>query len=293
MCYDGFKARIIDLPIDKMKNNLDFTCVMSPKTGVQYGSYDLMRLYKDSDSKYSLNLKIYESGNSFVNGSIHKFWQNVNSNLFTLKDCQQAFKILFEAMECNADKANFTNLEIGVNVIVDFNPDLFLNRIISYKGKAFKPMGKAENSFGLVCETAEYDLKIYNKSREYNLPFGVLRIEKKITDSKFLKRNLIKNISDALEEKNVRLLLSDLSKSFDEVLYDDITIDEEYLTTMQKIALSKYRNPKYWLKPNMSKGERRNSKNRFRDYIKKYGSETYRNEIKENFNIAVEKILTL
>ncbi len=291
MCFDGFKEKYNNLPISTLKKNFDYTYIVNSKTGEQYGTYDLIQLKKNSNTEYALNLKIYGSGNAYLSGSIHKFWRNENYSLFTLEDCRIAFKQLFKEIECYRSESSLSNLEIGVNILLKFNPDLFINRIISYKGKEFRKLGKRENGIGVVCELAEYDLKIYNKSKEFNLPYHVLRIEKKIRDSKYLKRLNVINISDALIEKNAEVLLLDLYKSFDEVLFNDKTIDEKRMTTMQRIALAKYRNPKHWLKENMTKEERRNSKNRFRGYIKDFGKENYQQAIKDSLVIAVSKII--
>ena len=74
-------------------------------------------------------------------------------------------------------------------------------------------------------------------------------------------------------------MIKDLNRVFDEVLFDDKSIDETKLTTRQKLALSKYRNKDFWNE--LSRSNKLNTKKKFANLITKYGRENYLNEAKK------------
>ncbi len=289
MCYDGFKGNHKNLSLTFLKNSFDFYSLNNIDTGHQIPNYDLANIKANKYFKYGLNLKYFFKTKSFwINGSIHKFWKDNNYGIFTFEESRKAFLRLFKIIGGKPEEMSLSNLEYSLNLPVSFNPDIYLKRLIVFKSKEFNKLGRRDG-IGKYCEFTEYIIKIYNKGREYDLPYYVLRIEKKVTDSKHLRKFGIKTVADLLDKEKCKALLEDLLKCFDDILLDDISIDETKLTTNQKLALAKYRNPKFWIE--LDKETRRNSKQRFMNYIREFGKENLSIEVKEVAKNTIQKIL--
>lgn len=273
---DWFKIELMNRPADELRQRLDFINPVILKTRKIVGTHEIayIQLYDVKDC--AISVKIFRSGRVWVQGSIHKFWDSHNHSIFTIDETQKAFARLFEILGVNPANAKVLQLEYGVNINTEFNPNLFIDRLICFKSKPFEGMGNYEK-IGKVCYQKEYDLKIYNKGKQYKLKSNVLRIEKKIKDSYYLKRLGINSITDLTAAKAEQMTI-DLCECIDEVIFNDKSIDETKLTTRQKIALSKYRNTDFWNE--ISRAVRLNAKKTFANLITKYGSENYLNEVK-------------
>lgn len=273
---DWFKIELMNRPADELRQKLDFINPVILKTRKIVGTHEIayIQLYDVKDC--AISVKIFRSGRVWVQGSIHKFWDGHNHSIFTIDEALKAFARLFEILGVNPANAKVLQLEYGLNINPVFNPNLFIDRLICFKSKPFEGMGNYEK-IGKVCYQKEYDLKIYNKGKQYKLKNNVLRIEKKIKDSYYLKRLGINNITDLTAAKAEQMTI-DLCECIDEVIFNDKSIDETKLTTRQKLALSKYRNSDFWNE--LNRAVRLNAKKTFANLITKYGSENYLKEVK-------------
>lgn len=273
---DWFKIELMNRPTNELRERLDFIKPVNMKTGEILGTYEIAYLRLHETPESSISIKIFRSGRVWVQGSIHKFWHGQNHSIFTIKEMQTAFTYLFGKLGTTKAQGKILQIECGINPITEYNPDLLINRLICFKSKPFEGLGNFEK-IGKVCYQNEYDLKIYNKGKQYNLKRNILRVEKKVKDSRYLKRFEITTISD-LTERKVEEMLQDLLGCLDEVLIDDKSIDEDKLTTRQKLALSKYRNSSFWSE--LSRAVRLNTKKKFANLITKFGSETFLSSLK-------------
>lgn len=273
---DWFKIELMNRPADELRQKLDFINPVILKTRKIVGTHEIayIQLYDVKDC--AISVKIFRSGRVWVQGSIHKFWDGHNHSIFTIDEALKAFARLFEILGVNPANAKVLQLEYGLNINPVFNPNLFIDRLICFKSKPFEGMGNYEK-IGKLCYQKEYDLKIYNKGKQYKLKNNVLRIEKKIKDSYYLKRLGINNITDLTAAKAEQMTI-DLCECIDEVIFNDKSIDETKLTTRQKLALSKYRNSDFW--DELNRAVRLNAKKTFANLITKYGSENYLKEVK-------------
>lgn len=284
---DWFKIELMNRPADELRQKLDFINPVILKTRKIVGTHEIayIQLYDVKDC--AISVKIFRSGRVWVQGSIHKFWDGHNHSIFTIDEALKAFARLFEILGVNPANAKVLQLEYGLNINPIFNPNLFIDRLICFKSKPFEGMGNYEK-IGKVCYQKEYDLKIYNKGKQYKLKNNVLRIEKKIKDSYYLKRLGINNITDLTAAKAEQMTI-DLCECIDEVIFNDKSIDETKLTTRQKLALSKYRNTDFW--GELHRAVRLDAKKTFANLIKKYGSENYLNDVKKTLQ-KLSKIRT-
>ena len=74
-----------------------------------------------------------------VRGSIHVHRNDGrhNYNRFGLSDIHQVLYELKEKFSILTDSAQFKNIEFGVNLATDSDPNDFLNSVIFHKGKMF------------------------------------------------------------------------------------------------------------------------------------------------------------
>lgn len=241
---DWFKIEIVNQPATQIRQKLDFIKPVNMKTGEILGTYEISYLRLHTEPESAISVKIFPSGRVWVQGSIHKFWHGQNHSILYHSEMRKAFKYLFDKLGIKPENGKILQMEYALNLNPDFNPDEFINRLITFKAKPFEGLGNFEK-IGKRCFQSEYDLKIYNKGKQYHLKQNILRVEKKVKDSRYLKRFGIFTVSDLTAAKT-KQLLKDLLGAFDEVLVDDKGIDETQLTTRQIIALAKYRNPNFW-----------------------------------------------
>lgn len=288
MGYDWLKIEVLRPFSDILIENVDWEIVTCKKTGDITGKNYKAHLKIFDRKGCSFELTQFETGRVWISGSIHKYWNGNNYSLITLTEIEEAFTHLLDKFGIKLRNCLILKLEFGINVPIDFDPFDFINRLIAYGHTSFHPMGKIGRRFILT----EYEDKFYNKSFQCSLSTHVLRIERKVTDSVYLRAKGIYTLADLFKKSNIQKLANELLKTFKLFIFDDWSIDENKLTAKQQVELAKYRNSEYWRrkdkkqKKTLYKGldaeERRNAKDKFRTIIKKYGGENYLSIVKEN-----------
>lgn len=288
MGYDWLKIEVLRPFSDILIKKLDWEIVTCKKTGDITGK-NYKAYLKIFDRKgCSFELTQFETGRVWISGSIHKYWNGNNYSSITLTEIEKAFTHLLGQFGIKLINCLILKLEFGVNIPIDFDPFDFINRLIAYGHTSFDRMGKIGRRFTLT----EYEDKFYSKSFQCGLSTHVLRIERKVTDSAYLRKKGIYTLADLFKKKNVEKLANELLKIFKFVIFDDWSIDENKLTTKQQVELAKYRNSEYWCRKDKNQKNilfkgldaegRRSAKDKFRTIIKKYGYENYLSIIKDN-----------
>jgi len=267
---DYVKIHLKDIEIPHLLNLevLDFKIIVSTKTG----TISTMKVAE----YHFCNIIIYDSGLVLFTGSIHKLWNSLNNvyapnykpltnnqiekgikstykgfngNTFTLNDIIEVRDNLTNLLKLPPQKMFFQNIEIGVNVALNYNPFNYLKGLLYHKNIMFEYRFKRNYAEALH---SYYKFKIYNKSSQYKMSEHTLRVElqiKKMEEIKSIGINAFTDInSDTLNKAKQKLL-----SRFDEVVHYDYTINEKSLKRTQKDNLKKYSNPRYWidiLKPN-------------------------------------------
>lgn len=285
--FDWFKIELMNHPTKELRKKIDFVRSVNMKTGEVLGTYEIgyFKIHQNSDCVISI--RIFQSGRVWIQGSIHKFWNGENHSILTLAEAKKAFDYIMQTLEINSENCKILQLEYGLNMYLDFNPNEILKRIICYKYRPFDGLGNIDK-IGKRCSLREYDVKIYNKGKQYNLSDNIIRIEKKIKDAKHLKKFGINTLAD-LNDLKAENLANDLIILFDEVLIDDLATNEKGMTVRQKLAFAKYRNPNFW--NGISRAERLNSKKRFKDILEKFGNENFLEKIKNQMRIELKNLM--
>jgi len=135
----------------------------------------------------TLTFKI-KGENSKLLFSPHKHKQGgTNWQDFNLFDIQETIQELSETFEFDPEKANINFIEVGINIPLDEDPTKLINCFVIYRNTPFEKMRVTGKGYGKVAETENFDLKVYNKSLQYGLPFHLLRYEVKVKIMRYLK----------------------------------------------------------------------------------------------------------
>lgn len=252
---------------------------------------------KDYNLEISLNQK-----SSVIKGSLHKYHNikngkgDQNHDDFYYSDFADEIGGLLK--KYNLDNSNYlTNLEFGINLSIEKDPQIIINTNLLMNNckapnKNLKFAGKGDYK---EFQVTGYIIKVYNKSKQYNLDHNVLRIELKILNRSYL-RSLGVNMIDDLLNKDVLLsLYGDLkSKIWGLVIVD--SFDNKNIPQKDLDRLNNYTNPHYWIRLK-SLGKTSDQiyklKKNFHHILKKYELLKTKKEILSQLDIKFFELLEL
>ena len=182
-------------------------------------------------------------------------------------------------------------MEIGVNLLLPFNPKKATDSLICYKGKRFAPMNSTgRDSIGEKCSFQRYEIKIYNK-RIMSGGQNILRVELKVVRMEHLKKAGFKTLADLTRKAKIKKSKKFLIDILDNTIFDDNSVDESKLNNWEKDIFLNGRNPRFWeeiiKKPSLCFKK----KAQFRKIVKQYGKEGIQPMIKGMFNNKWEELL--
>ena len=265
MAVDYTKMLITGIDINRLSSlpGLDFKCKISKTTG-EINENVLVAEYHFC--KIKIKIKNAKSQNPHVlfTGSIHKMWNELNGikapnydekklykgfngNQFTLNNIVEVRTHLEDLFDCKASQMIFQNIEFGVNIILDYNPILFIKGLLYRQNIMFEFSHRGNSSKVIYCN---YLLKIYSKSYQYGMAENVIRIELKTLKMDGLKDKYIvidiktfEDINENTLDKVSKLLI----KRFNEIRHYDYSIDKKKLTERKLNEVGNYSNPRYWI----------------------------------------------
>lgn len=251
----------------------------SQRTFTHRGEYQTYRLTVKEIERLSL------AGNQFKNyyltleGSLHKnYYTGENYSSFTWDNIQDEISNIENRLTVNPDFAEIVNIEFGVNIPVPFNVFPFLRKnLISHKGKPFNSYKPDRAGFvlGYVCEHSQYSVKIYDKGKQFNLPYPLMRFELRYTKMQPLKDYGINVLTDLKDFNKVKNLINLLSNAWENVLiYDnDINLKSDNISKDERDLLRAGQSPKYWEAVKDSGTRKFNyQRDKFRKLVSKYGT---------------------
>ncbi len=184
-----------------------------------------------------------------LQGSLHKY-RNLgkhNYDDFFAVDVAEVVRRLEENLEINLYSTLLNNIEFGVNVVLPFGVHVVLDNLIVYKGQPFERFSSKGMNY-YQCELSYFFIKIYDKSKQYNLPDNVLRFEIKVKKMQYFERSgiALKYLSDLLKMDIYEPLGNILTEVFEGILFGDNTINESDLTTKELETYLRGSNSKTW-----------------------------------------------
>ena len=266
--YDGIKINIQLLDFHKWREtiNVGFHLPMfiqnadiKEKVRNSNGINQRVITYRGTFETYRLTVKeviktINEQSNTTYNltidGSLYKnYFGGANYKPFNLEALQTELQHIEKGLKISNRNATIQNLEFGVNIPFPYPVFPYLKRnLISFKGQSFNKYNPDKNGvcLGYYCLLTQYSVKIYDKGKQNNLPYNLMRFELRFLKMQKLKG--IKTLSDLPVLLNIQSLLPLLLEAWDNVLLNDYSIDlrNPELKEGQREVLKNGGNPKYW-----------------------------------------------
>jgi hypothetical protein len=242
--------------IRQLRNNLDFRSEYDVKTGelktTINGFVRECAFWNGLKFEIYCHLETYNIGKIKFSGSLHKFSNGVNYDDFDAFQLRKTIEDISSLIGVTPNEIHIHSIEFGVNIETELNPSEVLNRLIYFKQKDFESQRvfkNSKNGFIQRCTRHNYQLKIYNKSIQYNLFNNILRYEIKVTKMQFFKTkiNNMSYLSD-LFQVNVRdNLLEILLDFWDHILLKEHIIKLNYNLSAKDIEILKNsRFENYW-----------------------------------------------
>lgn len=290
---DYVKILLRNVNKDRLLQKLDFQTDVHFNTGETAGKYFCEIHY--------CTIEIFESGNIFFKGSLHKLWNSLqdneevnqilskkrnlkgfNGNDYGFYQLQKTINYLTELFECQRSDMIIQNIEFGLNLETTFNPRLFIKGLLYFKAHPFE---KRHYKNYAQCKLSEYIIKIYNKGFQYNLNNNILRIEIRFRKSNNIEPFGIKTMND-LNQTNIKKALEKVLKVFKEVVYYDYTIRKNEPVKRLKKNQVNYMRDLYFLEE-LNNKQRFTARNNLNEIIKNH-SDNLRAKIVVLFNKKME-----
>lgn len=189
---------------------------------------------------------------AYVKNSVHKLYDYLqggkgeNYSDFTFSQFTQ-IKEYLEKSIIDVSRTRITNLEFGINIEVPRCPTKIIeNNVIMHKHKTHSSeelfYGKG---YMKRFEHNDYQIKIYDKGKQYGLDKNILRFELRFKNSKCLNRLGVFNLNSLVDKNILQNLFNDLMRRFDELFIIDLDnlsqLDQQEMNDFQQFT-----NPNYW-----------------------------------------------
>lgn len=219
----------------------------------------------------NISIRIHASRWLIISGSIHKYWNQGkhNNDDFTIQNFIVAIEDLSEIIGLNLWDFRLFKIEAGVNIIPPIITTKILHNTFMHKKVDFKWVSITGVGTYYNCKHNEYHIKLYDKAKQHDLPYELLRYEIFFT-SEMLKKNGIYKVSDVLLKENIDFMVKFLLIEFTNILFYDPTIKKQDISEQQKVQLSDWSNPRFWSalsKSSSSKNIFSNTVNRMRVFL--------------------------
>ncbi|MCL1942951.1 MAG: hypothetical protein FWF54_05315 [Candidatus Azobacteroides sp.] len=222
----------------------------------------------------SMQFIISENGACSFAGSLHKFHNgnDTNYNDFTFADLYRALQSLNRYFNIELTTAHIHSIEIGVNLELDYKPEIILRNIICYKNKSFDNLSSKGKRWGVICEYEDYTIKLYDKGHQTRIAgIGkyILRYEIKLHRQRMVKPFNISTLADLQSVEKVAPLLGLLIEKLNEIIFFDFKFKGAGLSESKLLAWKQYSNPNFW--KDLNKKQRYKARQRYEVLRGKYG----------------------
>lgn len=242
------------------------------------GKYETYQLTIKETTKIQISGKRSVSYFLVIDGSLHKNYFGAANYLPFHWDHLQTEIVKLDTGLHLSGNADIVNLEIGLNIPLQVPVFAFLKRnLIAYKGHQFNRYNpdKGGLCLGYVCPLSHYSVKIYDKGKQFDLPYNLMRFELRFLKMQTLNERGIKQLSDLTDFERVNDLLSLLISAWDNILlYDSsINLSNPEIKPRDCELLKEGRRPGYWeqLKETNTR-QFKYKRQKFRELVTRYGS---------------------
>jgi len=254
---DYISCNIIDrLPSEIIENSLlDFICPVNFSTGELNPSNTNRTKFAYKRSKEVLRadlngLTINIVNQKYINldGSLHENYHGNNYSQFYSIELHHSISEICNQLSIDANKTPLHNLEFGVNICLPFPVEYFLNAVLCCKGQEYEKKNFKGNGYLKKFVFNQYELKIYDKGKQYNLSENILRIEIKVTRMQYLisKGINVTYLSDLLNSTIQTQFKELLVKAFSTIVIHEKNVKDTILTTSEQRSYSQFKHQLYW-----------------------------------------------
>lgn len=288
---DFLKLNVSYLSESELLNNsmMEWKRPVNPNTAET--GYPIKGKYFNLDAKINPTRKE-------ISGSIHKLRneiktsQNQNYDDFNIIDIESMIRHLIDKFDLVPETTIIENLEIGLNIITNKEPEKILNENLIVwdcktpsKNNTYDGKGKF-----LEYETSQFYLKIYDKGKQYDRPENILRIECKIIRNSFLQKYGINTLKDLLNNDHLKRLQAFLFESFSLCVVVDNLSPETIIEPKDRDIFTKGINPFNWTSFK-NRTERKRFKDTFLKVIDKYSLNIIQKEINTKLRTKGKELL--
>lgn len=257
------------------------------------GEYDIetgeAKDYPKKGKYFNMDVRITESS-AYVFGSLHKFFngylsdgkESHNYNTFDYKELNYVIDELTNSLGILPTKTTITNLEFGFNVLVSNDPKYIVDKNIIFfnhqsHNRDLKFAGRGDFK---EFQKTDYNLKIYNKSKQYSQQEYILRVEVKIKMKRVIQRLGIYSLNDLKDKEKLNNLFEFFLDKINRLHIIDDFQNREDIPESVKAKLLKFTNSLYWKRIfEKPKPFRKNYINEFEKLIRKYRLDSLKKEI--------------
>lgn len=233
---------------------LDFHTTLNLKTGeLTTNVHRKKNHFKPRDEKIAVfkncEFKIINDTHINFEGSLHEYFNNgSNHSAFTVVQLFKTISELYEKFKINPHTATLHNVEFGININLPIPTKDFLDAIISLRGKEGNRYDFNGKGDMVKFVFGQYELKIYDKAKQKNLPGNILRFELKVKKMEFLQKKgiPIHTIADLLNPDVHTRLLKLLLRYCNQLIFYDKAIDLSLIKANEVSILKDGQNPRYW-----------------------------------------------
>lgn len=281
--YDGIKVQDVSVNVDALLINdrLTFGELVDTHTGIVLSP---IRRAHDRGLNFQLIPRRTEPGYRVeLKGSLHKFYNNGlhNADQYSANDLLLTLNRLVTDYGMNLYKSKINNIEFGVNIELPFAISQVFTNLICYKNQPFTSDTHSQTPY-YACNRQRYTVKIYDKGKQKGIGVNLLRFEVRVKKMQYFDGTgvQLRTLADLLNVTNYELLGTLLVNTFNDILFDDPTINPKALTPKDRPLYQQCRNPRYWytphgLTPKQAAAHRQQisrNKERFRALLSQYGS---------------------
>ncbi|MEN7547543.1 hypothetical protein AAG747_06480 [Rapidithrix thailandica] len=270
--YDGIKVNYSYVLIDDWVGHpmLEFCGVHSQKTGEIKGNKAftkdrglLWRLAQSQKDKGVFRLSIQGALPRFLNGG------KIGYEDLSISGIRQAVALL-EEYGVKAEKAILEGLEFGFNISLPYSASKVIKGFIALENRGFASLLDQRKKVGVVCAGCEYDVKVYDKSKVWNLTDNnLLRVEIKVKKMRVVQKYGVRCLDDLTKEETARKLLGWYFDTLNKVLHFDSSFKLNGLLPLQIAKLERWKNPNYWA--GIDKHQRYYQRKRFDEFKVGFG----------------------
>ena len=239
--FDFVSLQIYDPERGKFIELHDFSSTVNPNTGELLRPRSGAIKYQYADRNMEFNSFLYDSGEvaNYLRGSFHKYMNNGvhNASTFTYLDFVLIVLEFCIMYDIDPARATIHKLEFGFNLQVTREPQYYIDAARCYQRKKYDVETFRNGGVLLRFNKGAFkEIKIYDKSSQYDLEQNVLRFEIKLNKGKGAAKIGAKTLKDLLKYETTIKAIKELETALNQIVF----LPQHEIETLSKKELDFY-----------------------------------------------------